>query len=202
MEGPFKLHLHEAPERRVDAVSICLDPAAGGERRASSARCAFHARPPAIFSLRGVQVHLDSRSIYQLQGAWTGVAELAGFGEGVWALRSEETREEVLDRVRFFAEECDSLQVSMALWWSWDLERVGFFFWGGGRLIRGGVVCAWVLTFWSFWWLTLGSFCHRRGCPPPSPSHSPFPCAPNTSPSIESFPLEGCHVSIRLRRCP
>lgn len=42
---------------------------------------------------------------------WQGVAQLAGWAAGAELLAGEEAREEVLDRVRFFAEDCDSLQV-------------------------------------------------------------------------------------------
>jgi hypothetical protein len=58
-----------------------------------------------------VQVVLHPRSVYQVPGVWHGVAQLEGFHPGVDLLHGEEAREEVLDRVRFFAEDCDSLQV-------------------------------------------------------------------------------------------
>lgn len=57
------------------------------------------------------QVVLHPKSVYQVPGVWHGVAELDGFHSGVELLRGEAAREEVLDRVRFFAEDCDSLQV-------------------------------------------------------------------------------------------
>ena len=54
---------------------------------------------------------LHPKSVYQVPGVWHGVAQLHGFHPGVDLLHGEEAREEVLDRVRFFAEDCDSLQV-------------------------------------------------------------------------------------------
>jgi hypothetical protein len=62
---------------------------------------------------RLLQVVLHPKSIYQVSGVWHGVAQLNGFHPGVDLLRGEEAREEVLDRVRFFAEDCDSLQVGI-----------------------------------------------------------------------------------------
>lgn len=58
-----------------------------------------------------LQVVLHPKSVYQVPGVWHGVAQLGGFHPGVDLLHGEEAREEVLDRVRFFAEDCDSLQV-------------------------------------------------------------------------------------------
>jgi hypothetical protein len=64
---------------------------------------------------RLVQVVLHPKSVYQVPGVWHGVAQLGGFHPGVDLLHGEEAREEVLDRVRFFAEDCDSLQVGLWL---------------------------------------------------------------------------------------
>jgi hypothetical protein len=68
--------------------------------------------PPVHLRLR-LQVVLHPRSVYQVPGVWHGVAQLEGFHPGVDLLHGEEAREEVLDRVRFFAEDCDSLQVGL-----------------------------------------------------------------------------------------
>ena len=47
-----------------------------------------------------------------LPGLWQGASDFSGFGHGHGVLSSDEFREEALDRVRLFAEECDSLQVA------------------------------------------------------------------------------------------
>eukprot|EP00873_Tetraselmis_striata_P018141 jgi/Tetstr1/438405/TSEL_026971.t1 len=53
---------------------------------------------------------LHPRSLGIVKGVWAGADVWGGYGEGAGALAGEEAREEALDRVRFFAEECDSLQ--------------------------------------------------------------------------------------------
>ena len=59
-----------------------------------------------------LKVYLRPQSLCLLPGLWQGAAEFSGFGHGSSVLRSGEFREEALDRVRLFAEECDALQVS------------------------------------------------------------------------------------------
>ena len=61
-----------------------------------------------------VKVYFAPQSLCLLPGLWQGAAEFSGFGHGHGVLaRSEEFREQALDRVRLFAEECDSLQVML-----------------------------------------------------------------------------------------
>lgn len=62
-----------------------------------------------------LKVNLHPRSVYLLPGLWAGAAEFSGFGHGRGALTSSEAREEALDRVRCFAEECDSLQARSSM---------------------------------------------------------------------------------------
>ncbi|EEH56656.1 uncharacterized protein MICPUCDRAFT_47542 [Micromonas pusilla CCMP1545] len=50
------------------------------------------------------------RSACLLTGLWHGVDAFAGFGEGAAWIETEDRREEVRDRIRFFAEECDALR--------------------------------------------------------------------------------------------
>ncbi|KAK3262612.1 hypothetical protein CYMTET_28542 [Cymbomonas tetramitiformis] len=57
-----------------------------------------------------LKAQLHIRSIYQLPGKWQDTAVFDGFGDGADVLASEDMREEALDRVRFFLEECDHLQ--------------------------------------------------------------------------------------------
>ncbi|PRW59896.1 tubulin nucleotide-binding domain [Chlorella sorokiniana] len=57
-----------------------------------------------------LKAHLHPRSVQQLAGAWHGLTPFGGWGDGGDHWRSEEQREEMMERIRFFAEECDSLQ--------------------------------------------------------------------------------------------
>ncbi|EIE19615.1 tubulin nucleotide-binding domain-like protein [Coccomyxa subellipsoidea C-169] len=57
-----------------------------------------------------LKVRLHPRSLALLPGRWQGAAEFSGFGHGRGALASDEAREDAADRIRGFAEECDSLQ--------------------------------------------------------------------------------------------
>lgn len=59
-----------------------------------------------------LKVRLHPRSVALLPGRWQGAEDFSGFGHGRGALISDEAREDALDRIRGFAEECDSLQVS------------------------------------------------------------------------------------------
>eukprot|EP00891_Asterochloris_glomerata_P007534 jgi/Astpho2/7534/fgenesh1_pg.00114_%23_113_t len=56
-----------------------------------------------------LKMHLHPRSTCLLSG-WQDGTSPQGFGEGAAGLESSETREAALDRVRFWAEECDTLQ--------------------------------------------------------------------------------------------
>lgn len=62
-------------------------------------------------------MHLHPRSTCLLPG-WQDGTSPQGFGEGAAGLESSETREAALDRVRFWAEECDTLQVSPRSAWT------------------------------------------------------------------------------------
>ncbi|GAQ79541.1 tubulin [Klebsormidium nitens] len=57
-----------------------------------------------------LKVHLHPKSLYELPDTWQGMNELSTYGEGVAAFQKEETREEMEERVRFFAEESDHMQ--------------------------------------------------------------------------------------------
>lgn len=62
-----------------------------------------------------LKVELHSKSLLQLAGVWEGVQTFAGWGEGWEMAGRADTRDELEDRLRFFAEDCDSLQGFMAL---------------------------------------------------------------------------------------
>ena len=57
------------------------------------------------------QVPLHPKSVYEVPGVWHGASELSGWAGHPDLLARAEAREEVADRIRFFAEDCDSLQV-------------------------------------------------------------------------------------------
>ena len=58
-----------------------------------------------------MQVQLHPKSVWEVPGSWRSSAQpWDGYGDGRGALAGEEAREELLDRVRFFAEECDAMQ--------------------------------------------------------------------------------------------
>ena len=59
-----------------------------------------------------LKVYLHQQSLCLLPGLWQGACDFSGFGHGSGALSNSELREEALDRVRTFAEECDALQVT------------------------------------------------------------------------------------------
>lgn len=59
-----------------------------------------------------LKTFLHPRSLYQLPGVWQGQGRFGAFGEGKGLLGVSETRDEIMDRMRFWAEECDTLQVS------------------------------------------------------------------------------------------
>ena len=57
------------------------------------------------------KVHYHPQSLYELSGVWTNVEEFDNYGIGrdsfSWGLQGEE----ISDRLRFFVEECDHIQV-------------------------------------------------------------------------------------------
>lgn len=59
-----------------------------------------------------LKVYLHPQSLCLLPGLWQGACDFSGFGHGSGTVSSDEFREEALDRVRMFAEECDALQVT------------------------------------------------------------------------------------------
>lgn len=56
------------------------------------------------------QVQLHSKSVWQAPGLWHGTAASEGFFGVASALQGQQSRDEVADRIRFFAEGCDSVQ--------------------------------------------------------------------------------------------
>jgi len=58
------------------------------------------------------KVHYHPRSLYELDGVWAVAEEFNNYGIGkdsfAWAVQGEE----ISDRVRFFVEECDHIQVT------------------------------------------------------------------------------------------
>ena len=61
-----------------------------------------------------VQVQLHPQSVWEVPGVWHGGDHFGGFGDGSGVLAGEAQREDCMDRIRFFAEECDSMQVPSA----------------------------------------------------------------------------------------
>lgn len=59
------------------------------------------------------KVHYHPRSLYELNGVWADVEEFDNYGIGrdsfAWAAQGEE----ISDRLRFFVEECDHIQVTI-----------------------------------------------------------------------------------------
>ena len=60
-----------------------------------------------------LKARLEPRSVWQLPGIWEGAGSFRGYGSGRGALGGAEEREEVTDRIRWFAEECDQMQVPL-----------------------------------------------------------------------------------------
>jgi hypothetical protein len=79
----------------------------------------------ANLALAFMQLHLHPKSLYELPDTWQGMRELQTYGEGVAVLAKEETREEMEERVRFFAEESDHLQVNVVSLNLTSLKYVG-----------------------------------------------------------------------------
>ena len=61
---------------------------------------------------RAAQVQLHPKSVWEVPGSsWRDAARpWDGYGDGRGALASTAAREDLLDRIRFFAEECDAMQ--------------------------------------------------------------------------------------------
>lgn len=53
-----------------------------------------------------LKAHVHPRSVHQLAGAWHGLAAFSGWGDGGEHWRSEEQREEVMERVRWVVRPC------------------------------------------------------------------------------------------------
>ena len=66
--------------------------------------------PPVPWTL-DAQVQLHPHSVWEVAGVWHGGGGFGGWGDGGGVLAGEAQREDFLERVRFFAEECDSMQV-------------------------------------------------------------------------------------------
>ena len=62
-----------------------------------------------------VQVQLHPKSVWEVPSSWRSSAQpWDGYGDGRGVLAGTEARDDLLDRLRFFAEECDSMQVRRA----------------------------------------------------------------------------------------
>ena len=58
-----------------------------------------------------LKAFLHPRSLFQLPGVWQGQGRFGAFGEGRGLFGASETRDDVMDRVRYWVEECDTFQV-------------------------------------------------------------------------------------------
>ena len=57
------------------------------------------------------QVQLHPKSVWEVPGSWRDAAQpWDGYGDGRGVLAGIAARDDLLDRVRFFAEECDAMQ--------------------------------------------------------------------------------------------
>ncbi|KAL3159412.1 hypothetical protein ABBQ38_009842 [Trebouxia sp. C0009 RCD-2024] len=57
-----------------------------------------------------LKTFLHPRSLFQLPGVWQGQGRFGAFGEGRGLFGASETRDDVMDRVRYWVEECDTFQ--------------------------------------------------------------------------------------------
>lgn len=62
-----------------------------------------------------LKTFLHPRSLYQLPGVWQGQGRFGAFGDGKGLFGMSEMRDDVMDRVRYWAEECDAFQVGAAI---------------------------------------------------------------------------------------
>lgn len=62
-----------------------------------------------------LKAFLHPRSLFQLPGVWQGQGRFGAFGEGKGLFGASETRDDVMDRVRYWVEECDAFQVRTAI---------------------------------------------------------------------------------------
>jgi len=73
------------------------------------------------------KVHYHPRSLYELNGVWAHVEEFDNYGIGrdsfAWAAQGEE----IGDRLRFFVEECDHIQVMTFNFSDFVVGFVGYF---------------------------------------------------------------------------
>lgn len=61
------------------------------------------------------KVHFHPQSLYELNGVWTDVEEFDNYGIGRDSFSWASQGEEISDRLRFFVEECDHVQVTIFL---------------------------------------------------------------------------------------
>jgi len=59
------------------------------------------------------KVHFHPQSLYELNGVWTDVKEFDNYGIGKDSFAWASQGEEVSDKLRFFVEECDHVQVTI-----------------------------------------------------------------------------------------
>lgn len=57
------------------------------------------------------KVHYHPQSLYELSGLWTDIQDFDNYGLGKEAFCGHQHGEEIDDRLRFFIEECDHIQV-------------------------------------------------------------------------------------------
>lgn len=61
------------------------------------------------------KVHYHHRTLYELHGSWGTVQEFDNYGIGKQLFSGSLQAEEIGDRLRFFVEECDHIQVKFCL---------------------------------------------------------------------------------------
>ena len=81
-----------------------------------------------------LKTFLHPRSLFQLPGVWQGQGRFGAFGDGQGLFGVSETRDNVMDRVRYWAEECDAFQVRIATLTSVQADN-------SFSKLAGGIVC-------------------------------------------------------------
>lgn len=61
------------------------------------------------------KVHYHPKSLYEINGLWKDVQEFNNYATGKEAFSENQRGEEINDRLRFFIEECDHIQVILYL---------------------------------------------------------------------------------------
>jgi hypothetical protein len=107
--GPTETHRHE-PIPRNDFLRS-LD----GETEETGESSLVQSLDDSVESWTDyLKAHLHPRSVYELPNTFYGVTPFDNYSSGQGFFKEEEQLEEVENRLRFFVEECDHLQVCLS----------------------------------------------------------------------------------------